>query len=205
MERREVLVKMAKNISTAEKLGNELRDSYERWNHILQNGAGDPLWEDGSNMNLVRNHIIYYKRQCEAELLPEEYPEEYFWGLPTEVDNKYMALPEEIRKHAIESLTAYEANEDYQYLKEAVNKLTEKQKSQISIMNVINYVTGLKSFIKKDSLVEMRMHEHPERYLESFQDCRKKAEAIMNQEPEEKPLPTGQLSLFDLFGLTMGG
>ena len=96
-------------------------------------------------------------------------------------------------------------DEDYQYLKEAVNKLTEKQKSQISIMNVINYVTGLKSFIKKDSLVEMRRHEHPERYLESFQDCRKKAEAIMNQEPEEMPLPTGQLSLFDLFGLTMGG
>lgn len=114
---------MGKCISTAEKLGKELRDSYERWNHILQNGAGDPFWEDGSNMNLVRNHIIYYKRQCEAELLPEEYPEEYFWGLPTEVDNKYMALPEEIRKHAIESLAAYEANEDYQYLKEAVNRL----------------------------------------------------------------------------------
>lgn len=153
---------MGECISTAEKLGKELRDSYERWNHILQNGAGDPFWEDGLNMNLVRNHIIHYKRQCEAELLPEEYPEEYFWGLPTEVDNKYMALPEEIRKHAIESLAAYEANEDYQYLK-------------------------------------------PETYMESFQDCRKKAEAILNQEPEEKPLPTGQLSLFDLFGLTMGG
>ena len=68
---------MGKCISTAEKLGKELRDSYERWNHILQNGAGDPFWKDGANMNLVRNHIIHYKRQCEAELLPEEYPEEY--------------------------------------------------------------------------------------------------------------------------------
>lgn len=116
-----------------------------------------------------------------------------------------MALPEEIRKHAIESLAAYEANEDYQYLKEAVNRLTEKQKSQISITNVINYVAGLKSFIKNDSLVEMRRHEHPETYMESFQECREKAEAILNQEPEEKTLPTGQLSLFDLFGLTMGG
>lgn len=71
---------MRECISTAEKLGKELRGSYECWNHILQNGAGDPFWEDGANMNLVRNHIIYYKRQCEAELLPEEYPEEYFWG-----------------------------------------------------------------------------------------------------------------------------
>lgn len=35
---------MGKCISTAEKLGKELRDSYERWNHILQNGAGDPFW-----------------------------------------------------------------------------------------------------------------------------------------------------------------
>ena len=140
----------------------------------MQNGAGDPFWEDGSNMNLVRNHIIYYKRQCEAELLPEEYPEEYFWGLPTEVDNKYMALPEEIREHAIESLAVYEANEDYQYLKNVVNRLTEKQKSQISITNVINYVAGLKSFIKNDSLVEMRRHEHPERYLNHSRTAGKK-------------------------------
>ena len=57
---------MRECISTAEKLGKELRGSYECWNHILQNGAGDPFWEDGANMNLVRNHIIYYKRQCEA-------------------------------------------------------------------------------------------------------------------------------------------
>ena len=90
-------------------------------------------------------------------------------------------------------------------MKNVVNGLTEKQKSQISITNVINYVTGLKSFIKNDSLVEMRRHEHPERYLESFHDCRKKVETILNKEPEEKPLPAGQLSLFDLFGLTMGG
>ena len=52
---------MRECISTAEKLGKELRGSYECWNHILQNGAGDPFWEDGANMNLVRNHIIYYK------------------------------------------------------------------------------------------------------------------------------------------------
>ena len=52
---------MGKCISTAEKLGKELRDSYERWNHILQNGAGDPFWKDGANMNLVRNHIFITK------------------------------------------------------------------------------------------------------------------------------------------------
>lgn len=196
---------MAKTISKKEYLAAEIRKSLARWNELLEKGGSDPIWADGCNMNLVRGHVISYKRECEAELLPDDYPEEYFLELPPVVDNKYMARPDEIRKHARESLEAYEADKDYLFLKNAVNRLTEKQKSQISITNVINYVTGLKSFIKNDSLVEMRRHEYPEKYMESFQECRKKAEAILNQEPEEKPLPTGQLSLFDLFGLTMGG
>ena len=63
-------------------------------------------------------------------------------------------------------------------------------------MNVLGYVTGLRSFIKNGSLVEMRRHEHPEHYQESFLMCRQKLEAIIGV---EKVLPLGQLTLFDLF------
>lgn len=195
---------MEKRISN-DSISSDIRKSYEHWNNILQNGARDPFWEDGCNMNIVRGHIISCKKQCESELPPDDYPEEYFWELPPVVDSKYMARPDEIRKHARENLEVYEANEDYLFLKKAAERLTEKQKSQISIVNVINYVAGLRIFIDSDRLVDMRRHEYPERYLESFRECRKRVEEILEEEPEEKPLPVGQLSLFDLFGLTMGG
>lgn len=185
--------------------GKQIRESLEHWKYLKEHGGSDPFWEDGCNMNNTRNHMISFKKQCEAELLPEEYPEEYFLEIPPEVDNKYMARPEEIRKHARESLEAYEANEDYQYLKNALNKLTGKQKDQICIVAVINYAVGLKMSIERDLLVAMRRHENKEFYLESFKECRKRVEEILGatKELETRELPLGQLSLFDLFGLIM--
>lgn len=32
----------------------------KRWRYIKKYGCSDPFWPDGCNMNLVRNHIIYY-------------------------------------------------------------------------------------------------------------------------------------------------
>lgn len=188
---------MAKTISKKEYLAAEIRKSLAHWNSILQNGCSDPHWADGCNMNIVRGHIISFKKECEAELLPEDYPEEYFLELPPVVDNKYMARPDEIRKHARENLEAYEADKDYLFLKNAVNRLTEKQKAQTCIIAVINYAVGLRMCIERDLLVEMRRHEYPERYLESFRECRERVEEILGAEPEERELPLGQLSIFD--------
>lgn len=42
-------------------------------------------------MNLIRNHIVSYKRQleelCETDVLPDE----YYLSIPPEVDNQYLA------------------------------------------------------------------------------------------------------------------
>lgn len=35
------------------------------WNTLKEHGGSDPFWPDGVNMNLVRNHIIYYLRQLQ--------------------------------------------------------------------------------------------------------------------------------------------
>ena len=180
----------------ADELGKCIRDSFARWNHIHQNGGSDPFWEDGPNLELVRNHIIYHKRQCEEELLPEQYPPEYHLELPPVVDKAYMARADEIKEHAAHSLEVYVGDVNYQYLMENLHRLTEKQKNEIHIMNVIGYVVGLQSFIRNGSLVEMRRHEHPEHYQESFLTCRERMEAIIGV---GKVLPQGQLSLFDLF------
>ena len=97
---------MAGNKRT-EELGKNIRDSFARWNYIYQNGARDPFWEDGVNLELVRNHIIYDKRRCEEELLPEQYPPEYHIELPPVVDRLYMARVDEIKEHAAHSLEVY--------------------------------------------------------------------------------------------------
>ena len=71
----------------------QIRKEIGQWKDINQNGCNDPLWPDGCNMNLVRNHILYYQRKiseiCEEKNLP--YPEAYYFSVPPEVDNFYMA------------------------------------------------------------------------------------------------------------------
>lgn len=63
--------------------------------------------------------------------------------------------------------------------------------------------------LEQGDYVELRRHEHPERYLESFARCREQIEELMAQEKEkteglespltaEKEKDTGQMSLFQM-------
>ena len=65
----------------------------EHWKDINQNGCSDPFWPDGGNMNLTRNHIIYYqskiRESCTENQLP--LPDEYYLAVPPEVNANYMA------------------------------------------------------------------------------------------------------------------
>ena len=42
-----------------------LINDFARWEHLYTCGGQDPCWEDGYNLNLVRNHIIHDKRRLE--------------------------------------------------------------------------------------------------------------------------------------------
>lgn len=172
-------------------LVEELKREYEQWEYLKEYGGSDPSWEDGCNMNLVRNHIIYIIHQMQeqgiqSELLSKE--------IPPEVDNKYMARPDEIRKNARKALVEYKKNEDYQYLLSVTDRLNKRQIEQTCINNVIGYCRGLERFIEIDDLVSMRRHERYEHYLESFSDCRKRVEQIL----DSKEVEIGQISIFEL-------
>lgn len=75
-----------------EKYRKELVRDIERWQHINEHGCNDPFWTDGSNMNLVRNHVIYHKRIildiCQETGKP--LPDEYYLATPPRVSNYYM-------------------------------------------------------------------------------------------------------------------
>lgn len=53
---------------TIQQIQAELEREYQRWNYIADNGCQDPSWPDGTNMNLVRNHIIYWYRLLDERL-----------------------------------------------------------------------------------------------------------------------------------------
>ncbi len=52
-------------------LAENLEKAYERWDLLYKNGGSDPFWCDRTNLNLVRNHILYYREQCEEVLEPK--------------------------------------------------------------------------------------------------------------------------------------
>lgn len=96
---------MKKDNSTAEleSLKNNISKAIEHWKDIRDNGCSDPFWSDGANMNLVRNHIAYYRRELRA-LCTEagwDLPREAFVADLPEVSNNYFARPNSERAFRI--------------------------------------------------------------------------------------------------------
>ena len=106
---------------TAESIRADALKELERWNAIRKNGSNDPLWPDGVNLNLVRNHIIYANRHLK-ELSSAPVQLSMFGGcekllddgsanlvpLPPEVPNDFMARKSEILQGAKKAISIFE-------------------------------------------------------------------------------------------------
>lgn len=191
-----------------ENLVEKMADSFQRWESLMEHGGSDPFYADGTNMNLVRNHIMYYKSRMVDEYGAdyEKYPEVFYRELPPEVDDSYMARAGEIKEGAAQALEYYISDPNFHYLLSNKGMLTEKEAKQISLFNVLGYASGLARAIKDGDLVIMRRHAgRAEGYLESFAQC---ATRMMELIEEKKKAPEqvqggGQLSLFQ-FGMETG-
>jgi hypothetical protein len=170
----------------------ELKNSFDRWEHLNIHGGSDPLNSDGLNMNLVRTHIKIGKRNIEENMTPEQYPEIYYRETPPEKDRDYMARVDEIFTNSKKSLEIYKADPEYKFICSRYGRLSPKQKKETYIDAVIGYVSGLENAIKKGDLITMRRHEAASRYSDSFSTC---AERVRNLKPPENE----QLSLFDYY------
>lgn len=185
--------------SKKEKLIAELISDYDIWDRQYREGAGDPFYTDGDNLNLKRNHIIYDKRQIEENLSEDEYPQEYYRELPPELPHDYMAKAEEIRRKAAELLKAARASPDAQYL------LQNSQESKIpkdisqSVKIAVNRLKALERDIVTDDLVELRMFiksDGPQYWKEIADRLRTEIEKKQSRE-----MPLGQLSIFDFISM----
>ena len=72
---------------------DQIKSEIAHWKHINECGCNDPFWPDGCNMNLVRNHIIYYRGKIEELCMEQDMtlPPEYYLPVPKEVSSAYMA------------------------------------------------------------------------------------------------------------------
>lgn len=184
-------------IKGLEKLVQDLEQEYENWHYLYEHGGQDPLWPDGSNLMLVRNHIINQKEKIKIFAAENDIalPEMYFKELPLEVPSDYMARGNEIRDNAIKVLELLKKDENLFFLKTNLPHLNGKQQKEISIKNIINYERGLMLAVDSNDLVSMRHWENSKRYFESFKECRKKVEKLLETDGFREDA-TGQLSLF---------
>ena len=182
-----------KQMSRKEQLAEVIRESHEQWKRLWENGGNDPFWTDGVNLNLARNHIIYGRRLCEEELQEEDYPEEYYLPLPEEVPPSYMVKSDEIRQKAYERMQNIKKNSDY------IRLFGKSEKSQKEA-NIIRYISGYSQSISEDDLVAMRRFIHWDfsGMMQKAQEDKKEDTSVIKA---EKPLPKGQLSIFDLFNI----
>lgn len=179
--------------SRKEQLAEVIRESHEQWKRLRENGGNDPFWTDGVNLNLVRNHIIYGHRLCEEELQKGDYPEEYYLPIPEEVPPNYMVKSDEIRRMAYEKMQSIKKDPDYMGL------LGKNEKNQKEA-NIIKYIAGYSQSILEDDLVAMRRFAHWD-FLKMMQSVKEELGDAALAIKIEKPLPEGQLSIFDLFNI----
>lgn len=151
-----------------------LENSFARWDFIHEYGCSDPFWADGVNMNLVRNHIMYYKQQLSEEATLFLLPKAYYREVPPEVDNNYMARPDEIRQNTARSMQIIDADENLKFVQQQSVHLTEKQLKQLCVPAILGYAENLRRAISEDDLLTMRRYENPNGYLESFQSAAQK-------------------------------
>lgn len=168
----------------------ELEQEYKRWDLLREHGGSDPFWPDGVSMNLVRNHIIYYKKQlAEQENTLFGLPDVYDRDIPPEVDCNYMARPDNIREDARKAMETIDADENLKFIREQSPALPEQQIKQWCIPAIINYAENLRRAIAEDDLVIMRRYRNLERYLESFESA-----ALKIRDPESPRPINGNLT-----------
>ncbi len=177
----------------------ELRKSFKRWEDIYLNGCNDPFHTDGTNLNLVRNHILSFKRQLEEK---KPYPEICYKETPPEVDYKYMAKSEEIIDSANKNLNIYLNNEDYQYLISNINRLNKTQLKEITHLNSLNYINGFKNAVENRELVYMQRSLNSS-YIETLHSAREQVQNLLDKYLGTEVVSStsqviGQISLFEL-------
>ena len=159
-------------ISLINELTVSCQESYDSWKCIYNGGGSDPFWADGVNLNLVRNHIIYYKRQMQE--ISEEYgcflPEVYYREVPPKVKSNYMAGTDKILEDALKVKTTV--------FRQGDRVMQTKNNEFVSNGDV----KCLERAIDSKNFIDMRRYRNYTAYLKAFTDCLAKIEKLFEKE-----------------------
>lgn len=182
------------------KLEESLKREFERWDHLYKYGGSDPNWEDGTNLYLVRNHIINYRREMDSRSF---FPEIYKREVPPNVPMDYMARKSEIKENALKTLRLLKSNSDYKWLVLHEKELIDNK----CTLYALHYVYGLETAIDINDYVTMRRYERTEFYSDSLKQQKASVLKIMiktgddtNIENKLKIEESGQMSLIGMLG-----
>lgn len=178
--------KRKSNEPTIKSLAEELEKEYARWDELLTNGGSDPTWSDGVNMNLVQGRIVADRRRLLEMCGDGEKPAILIREEPPRMSSDYMAKADEIREAARKSLEIYKSNPTYQWCKAQMGRIPAKILKNSLIPNMLSYVSSLEEYIEKGDLVAMRRHRNPERYIDSFDTCKREIEKLLSQIEHEQ-------------------
>lgn len=173
-----------------EQLLTAIDDAFSTWQKIYQNGCSDPSWEDGVNLNLVRNHIIAYYRvlderagePVQLSLLSAEQDYDVRRLLPPKVDSKYMARPNELLSGAQTTLTAIRNDENYQWIVSLRGQLSKNVEKNSCFTAVANYVDALEHAIMEKRFPRLRNYQNLEYWRKAYVEMRMRIEAAIEAE-----------------------
>lgn len=162
--------------------GAELENLYKRWDYLYEHGGSDPSWSDGTNLSLLRTHIINCKRKIEEENTMFLLPDAYYRDIPPEVPKDYMARPDEIRENARKAMAVIDADENLKFVREQSKSLSEKELKRLCIPAIIGYAENIRRAIAEDDLLTMRRYERPDGYLDSFRSAAERIRSLQFSE-----------------------
>lgn len=140
----------------------------------------DPFWEEGGNMNLIRNHILRYRELIEKELPPVLYPKEYNLPVPEEYPIRYIGGLDTLIERAKAALQKVKGMKSYLELIQCgyVETISEKQKQHDNIFYnvVLGYVKNLECAIPAaEELIKTYDPNNNAQRNESIMDVRRYA------------------------------
>lgn len=149
---------------------------------MYEHGGSDPSWSDGTNLSLLRTHIINCKRKIEEENTMFLLPDAYYRDIPPEVPKDYMARPDEIRENARKAMAVIDADENLKFVREQSKSLSEKELKRLCIPAIIGYAENIRRAIAEDDLLTMRRYERPDGYLDSFRSAAERIRSLQFSE-----------------------
>lgn len=168
---------------------------FEHWNDMCANGCNDPNWHDGVNMNLTRNHILYYYRILDGKTEQGEQLTLFSAittdrrPVPPEVPQDYMAKPDELVEGAKRTLAAILQDENYKYLASLDKHISTLARKNSSYDNIIKYPVSLKHALETLDYPRMRSYQNTEYWINGYVGMRKRIDEEIQRvksQPQKK-------------------